>query len=295
MPAKSTGTDGGKTHTATTSSTPAASNFGAAAKTNSKNQMGDKTLSIVIGVVVGCVALAIMGLIFFCLHRRRKRTGSFFLRRWTPSPTGWRPPHDDTEHFGNVSYVTGGVPYEQQPKLPQVTEMQRRGNTPPVNMHPAVLASSSRSTSDDNPFFTPQERSTAQLHEIDGQAIRHVELDHGDPSQRRSSSSVGNSRPPTPFSPLMMQQMPGPSQRPQIHVNPFASSEDREAEDVVSPIVPTRSPERRYSPVVHYPSWDEVSEFNFSDDERAARAQAADGGDGYRRVMERRDGRHELA
>ena len=209
---------------------------------------------------------------------------------------GWSPPHEDTENFGTVSYVTtGGVPYEQQPKLPQVTEVQRGGNTPPLNMHPAVLASSSRSTSDDNPFFTPQERSTTQLHEIDGEAIQHAELDHGEPAQRRSSSSVRNSRPPTPFSPLMMQQMPGPSQRPQIHVNPFASAEDREAEDVVSPIVPTRSPERRYSPIVHYPSWDEVSEFNFSDDERAARAQAADGGDGYRRVRERRDGRHELA
>jgi FtsZ-interacting cell division protein ZipA len=298
-PAKSTGSDGGKAHTTTTSSKPAASDFGSAAKTDSKDQMGDKTLSIVIGVVVGCVALAIMGLVFWCLHRRRRRTGSFFLRRSTPSPMTWMSPHEDSEHFGNVSYVTtGGVPYEQQPKLPQVTEMQRRGNTPPLNMHPAALhASSSRSTSDENPFYTPQERSTAQLHEIDGQAIQHTELDHGEPAQRRSSSSVRNSRPPTPFSPLMMQQMPGPSQRPQIHVNPFASSEDREAEDVVSPILPTRSPERRYSPIVHYPSWDEVSEFNFSDDERAARAQAADGGDGYRpRVgRERRDGRHELA
>jgi FtsZ-interacting cell division protein ZipA len=261
--------------------------------------MGDKTLSIIIGVVVGVVALAIMGILIYCLHRRRRKTGTFFLKRWSPSPTSWRPPHDDTENFGNVSYVTAGPPYEQQrpmyerqPKLPRVSVMQRR-NTPPLDMHPAVLhEQSSRSTSDDNPFLTPQERSTAEL---GGREIQPAaELEHQGPAQRRSSSSIQNSRPPTPFSPLMMQQMPGPSHRPQLHVNPFASAEDREAEDLVSPIVPTRSPERRYSPIVHYPSWDEVSEFDFSGDERERRRNY-DGGDGYRPTREQRDGRHELA
>ena len=285
-------------HKTETTSSPAASDFGAAAKVSSHDQMGDKTLSIIIGVVVGGVALAIMGIIFFCLHRRRRNTGSFFLRRWTPSQNSWRSPHEDTEHFGNASYVTtGGTPYEQQrqAKLPQVSEMQRRGATPPLNMHPAAVHhQSSRSTSDDNPFLTPQERSTAHLNEIDGRQV-HAELDHGEPAARRSSTSIRDSRPPTPFSPLMMQQMPGPSQKPKIHVNPFASAEDREADDVVSPILPTRSPERRYSPMVHYPSWDEVSEFDFSGDERE-RSHVSDGFQPARLAgRERRDGRYELA
>lgn len=287
-PAKTTGT-----HKTQATTSPAASDFGSAASTQAHDQLGDKTLSIIIGVVVGVVALAVMGIIFCLLHRRRRRTGSFFLRRQTPSPAHWTSPHEDTEQFGNSSYVTtGGTPYERQPKLPRVSEMQHRGPTPPLSMHPAVLhEQSSRSTSDDNPFLTPQERSTAHLNELEGRQIQHAELDHQEPAQRRSSTSIGDSRPPTPFSPLMMQQMPGPSQKPKIHLNPFASAQDREAEDVVSPILPTRSPERRYSPIVHYPSWDEVSEFNFSGDER----DRVDGGDGYRPANERKYGRYELA
>ena len=286
-PAKATGT----AHTTHTGA--AASDIGSKATVNNSHQLGDKTLSIVIGVVVGVVALAIMGIIFFCLHQRKKRTGSLFLRRQTPSPRMWTPPTDDPEHYGNVSYVTAGAAHhDRQPKMPQVSVMQQRGPTPPLNMHPAAMYdSSSRSTSNDDPFLTPMERSTAEL---DSHHVQHAELDHQEPAQRRSSTSIRDSRPPTPFSPLMMSQMPGPSQRPQLHVNPFASTEDREAEDVISPILPSKSPERRYSPIVHYPSWDEVNDFNFSGNERG-KAPVNDGSDAYRSHRERKSGRYELA
>ena len=287
-------TDSGKT-TATHSPTPTA--IGSEAAKNPHETMSDKKLGIILGVVIGCVALLVMAVVFFCLWRRRRNSGSFFLSRRSPSSLSggsWIPGRRSPQPFGTTTYVSGGTPAGQrEPKLPQVSVMQRR-NTPPMMMHPALHEQSSRSTSDDNTFYTPR-GSTTRLnhHEIDGQEIQHAtELDHHEPSQRRSSSSIRDARPPTPFSPMMMQQPPLPVMKPRLHVNPFSSPEDAEADDVVSPIAPTRSPERRYSPMVHYPSWDEVSEFNFSGDESDRRE---DGGDGWRPRRERKVGRYELA
>lgn len=267
------------------------------------DQKGDKRLAIILGVVIGVVAFTVMGVIFCCLWRRRRQTGTFFMRRRTPSVVSndsWRPGQSGPQNyrnFGTTSYVSGPLDpgHSKQPNA----FVTPRGNTPQMAMHPAVLhAQSSRSTSDDNPFYTPEERSlrsTTHLnpHELDGQPVRHAELDHDEPFNRRSSSSIRNSRPPTPFSPMMMMPMPDPSSRPALHVNPFSSAEDAEADDVVSPILPGRSPERRHSPMVHYPSWDEVSEFNFSGNGRDRRAE--DGGDGFQSSRQRVDGRHEMA
>jgi hypothetical protein len=100
---------------------------------------------------------------------------------------------------------------------------------------------------------------------------------------------------------MEMMQMPGPSTlqryQPQQHIqtsNPFSSPEDQEADDIISPILPSRSPERRYSPIIHYPSWSEVSEFDFAGE---GRRRMSDGGDdGWRPGQDRgMDGRHELA
>lgn len=257
--------------------------------------MSDKRLAIIIGVVLGVVALAVMGLVFFCMHRRKKDNGSFFLRRTTPSMRSngsWMPGRNDT--MGTTTYVSTGSADPYQSKYAQTTVVPR-GDSPPMSAHPAFMHNeSSRSTSDDNPFYTPGEGSMTNLHshELDSQQIQ--EADYAQVANRRSSSSVREDRPPTPFSPLMMMQMPGPGAKAQIHQNPFASPEDAEADDVVSPIMPpARNPERRYSPMVHYPSWDEVSAFSFSGDERDARQE--DGGDGWRAERERRDGRYELA
>lgn len=146
-------------------------------------------------------------------------------------------------------------------------------------------------------------------------------------SHRRSSSSgrsdLGmNDRPPTPFSPMVMLQASSPpqqQQQPQPQPNPFTSAEDEdiaqrqnltqyqqpdpyEEHDVVSPILPpSKSPARRNSPLVHYPSWSEVSEFNFTGEpnsaERNVRQQRSrsSGRDGYGRDRESVVGRTELA
>ena len=274
------------------------SDVGSVAAKKPQDSMSDKTLAIVLGVVISLVAVLVMAIVFCCLWRRRKRTGSFFMSRRSPSVAssrGWVPPRSNPNEYGTTTYVTGGGSSHLNTKQPLVSTMPR-GNTPDMSMHPALHGQNSRSTSDENPFYTPEERSMMHPshHEIDGQEIQHAELDHHEPSQRRSSSSFRHSRPPTPFSPMMMQQMPGPTQRPQLHVNPFSSPEDAEADDTVSPIVPTKSPERRYSPMVHYPSLDEVSQFSFSGDERDRRYD--DGGDGWRRSRpQRSNGTFELA
>jgi len=268
------------------------------------HQGADKRLAIIIGAVIGCVVFIMLGVIFFCLYRRRKDNGSFFLRRTTPSMRSngsWRPWAGQQDTLGTSTYVTAGQSDMSGPKYPRASVIPR-GPTPPVSAHPAFLHhESSRSESDENPFYTPQERSISNRspQEIDGQEIQQVEFGHDEPA-RRSSHSMRNSRPPTPFSPLeMMSQMPGPAARPQVHTNPFTSPEDDEAEDTVSPVLPNhRNSDWRHShmPMVHYPSWDEVSAFSFSGsgDERDARQQV-DGGDGWRPDRERRDGRYELA
>ena len=103
------------------------------------------------------------------------------------------------------------------------------------------------------------------------------------------------------------QRVHNPQDHAQEHPshNPFASPEDDDIEDerldMVSPIIPARSPERRHSPMVHYPSWSEVSEFDFSGDNRrvhpSLRGQSSneDGGDGWRPTRESTIGRQELA
>jgi len=77
----------------------------------------------------------------------------------------------------------------------------------------------------------------------------------------------------------------------------------RETDDVISPIMPpARNPERIHSPMVHYPSWSEISEFDFSGDGRRRNSMRGQysfdhDDDGWRPVRGRDSivGRHELA
>lgn len=147
-------------------------------------------------------------------------------------------------------------------------------------------------------------------------------------SYRRSSSSSHsdaelNDRPPTPFSPMMMLQTSSPpqQQQQQPQQDPFTSHKDedfaqrqrltrpfsdvyQDEDDIVSPIQPpSKSPARRYSPLVHYPSWSEVSEFNFTEESQSQSAEwnarqqrsRSFGRDGYGRDRESVVGRTELA
>lgn len=270
-------------------------------KASHKKKHGDEELGIVIAAVVGAVVLTVFGIVFCCLWRRRRATGAFFHRRPTPSISDsdintWRSPM-----IQDASGMSSGPSHDWTEKYNRMPVAERELQ-PPMAMHPAYMRhSSSRSTSEDNPFFTPQERS--EHYEMEGEQTRHNELGAGaaaEVSQRRRSSSPmrQTSRPPTPFSPMAMMALSSHQQRQE---NPFRSQEDEEADDVISPIVPARSPERRHSPMVHYPSWSEVSEFDFSGDgkyRRSVRGQSSgeeDGEDGWRPRRESVLGRHELA
>ncbi|KAK5123067.1 hypothetical protein LTR85_003263 [Meristemomyces frigidus] len=294
------GTTGGVVGSPTTSVLAEATNNSSGNSSPHHDLTSDKKLGIVIGVVVGSVAFAVLALVFCCLWRRKKATGRYFLRRPTPSITDsdldtWRSPMQQ-----ETSTLSSGPSREWTDKYNRMSTQERLA--PPMAMHPAYLRQySSQSTSEENPFFTPQE--SPDHHEMEGDQMHHNELDASEgPSQRRSSSSFRRlSRPPTPFSPMAMMGLSSAPQQ-QNH-NPFTSPEDEEADDVISPIIPSRSPERRHSPMVHYPSWSEVSEFDFTgSNEGRGRASlrgqssSEEGGDGWHPA--RREsviGRHELA
>lgn len=297
-----------------------------------KNFWDDKKLGIILGCVIGIVTLILLGVVFWCLKRRKDDTGSFFMRRRTPSIASTRSeirswlPGSRPDTYGNTTYVSaGGNNLDSWEKQPAVGSRPEMGE-PRMSHHPAFAAArvngSSRSTSEDNPFYTPAERFDVQLgHDPDlerGAYDPHpVELDDNGHARPRSSGSLHatGDRPPTPFSPMEMMGFGASKAAPssqverrdfgqnpaqgQQHTNPFASPEDGEEDDLVSPILPSRSPERRHSPTVHYPSWSEVSEFDFHGDGRQSVRNVSsvetDGGDGWHPVQERTQGRYELA
>lgn len=315
----------------------------------------DRTLGIALGVVFGVLAVAVMLLALCCIDRRQKKHGGTGLfpsrRRRATSPTdsevgAWRARHP---HMGLVSTITGPMtqvnnrqPREWVDRYNRLADQQ----TPPAHMHPAFMQQNTEYTgaaSETNPFFAPVARSNEDANRHSEQQEYHpgypktgfnvevVPHTPHRPNARRSQSSrrrsmnsnpstieeeeERTSRPPTPFSPMMMLQASLP---PHQATNPFISDEDEdsaqrqrltqheperyEADDVVSPIhPPSRSPARHYSPLVHYPSWSEVSEFDFSGEsdlgDRRVKAQRSrnSGDDGYGRDRESVVGRLELA
>ncbi|KAK0361746.1 hypothetical protein LTR94_022107 [Friedmanniomyces endolithicus] len=312
VPPKSTGTPVTSVLAeSTTAATPVAS----------QGMRSDEKLGVGIGVAVGAVALIVLGLIFCVLHKRRKASGTFFKRRPTPSVSdsdveAWRSPM--SRQTSTRSY---GPSRDWMQQYNRMSEAPVAGvQPPPMAMHPAfVHQHSSRSTSEENPFFTPSE---SPDYSMTG-AVSTLT-----PEPQQQPRSV------TPFSPAMMstswaqrmhddpqhqnpyhnQYHNEPLHLPAPNHNPFASPEDEdEMDDIVSPIIPARSPERRHSPMVHYPSWSEVSSFDFAGEgghgggvagrnSRAARSEPSSvegsGSDGWRPALGRGDsmyGRSELA
>lgn len=312
----------------------------------------DRTLGIALGVVFGVIAVALMLLALCCVDRRQKKHGRNGLfpsrKRRATSPTdsevgAWRARHP---HMGLVATVAPPMSQaNNRPPREWVDRYNRLADqqTPPAHMHPAFMhqhTDSAGSASENNAFFTPADRSTENTIPRIAQHDYHPgypnsksgfnvdvvpytpyrpEARNSQTSYRRSSSSdrsmvERNSRPPTPFSPMMMLQASSPPQQ----TNPFVSDDDEDAaqrqrltqqepeayegDDVVSPMQPpSRSPARRHSPLVHYPSWSEVSEFNFTGEsdlgDRNVRAQSSSssGRDYYGRDRESVVGRTELA
>lgn len=314
----------------------------------------DRTLGIALGVVFGVLAVAVMIFALCCVDRRQKKHGGSGIfpsrKRRATSPTdsevgAWRARHPHMSLVSTVappmSQANNRPPREWVDRYNRLADQQ----TPPVHMHPAFAhqhSDSTGATSETNPFFTPMAPSTGntglqQTEQHDyhpGYPKPSFNVDVSPytpyrPDARRSHSSYRrsissnrsmeedrNSRPPTPFSPMMMMQA-SMSSPPQT-TNPFVSDYDEDAaqrqrltqpepeayegDDLVSPMQPpSRSPARRHSPLVHYPSWSEVSEFDFTGEadigDRSVRAQRSrsSGGDGYRRDRESVVGRTELA
>jgi len=313
----------------------------------------DRTLGIALGVVFGVLAVAVMIFALCCVDRRQKKHGGSGIfpsrKRRATSPTdsevgAWRARHP---HMSLVSTVAPPMTQaNNRPPREWVDRYNRLADqqTPPVHMHPAFAhqhPDSTGATSESNPFFTPMARPTENTASQPEQHDYHpgypktgfnadvVPYTPYRPDARRSHSSYRrsissnrsledqNSRPPTPFSPMMMMQA-SMSSPPQT-INPFVSDYDEdvaqrqrltqpepeiyEGDDIVSPMQPpSRSPARRHSPLVHYPSWSEVSEFDFTGEAdlgdrsvRAQRSRGSSGGDGYRRDRESVVGRTELA
>jgi hypothetical protein len=314
----------------------------------------DRTLGIALGIVFGVIAVAVMILALCCVDRRQKRHGGNGIfpsrRRRATSPTdsevgAWRARHP---HMGMVTTIAGPMAQaHNRPPREWVDRYNRLADqqTPPAHMHPAFMhqhIDSTGTATESNPFFTPEARSTENAGLPSAQPEYHPgypqvpiksgfnvdvvpyapyrpEARRSQSSHRRSSSSDRSmvervSRPPTPFSPMMMLQASSPPK----HTNPFVSEYDEDAaqrqrltqqepeayegDDVVSPMQPpSRSPARRHSPMVHYPSWTEVSEFNFSgesdlsDGNMRAHRSTSSGRDDYGRDRDSVVGRTELA
>ncbi|KAK5115959.1 hypothetical protein LTR62_000415 [Meristemomyces frigidus] len=302
----------------------------------------DAKLGIGIGVAVGAVALAVLALVLCCLHRRKKSTGRFFNRRATPSITDsdigtWRSPmqrHSSTL-MSSGRQNNWAERYEPMPEAPEMSYAPHRTyepatelQPPPMSTHPAYAGQHSNysSSEDNNPFFTPEERSEQHQYELAGDASLQTQAHHNEPvtmAARRSWESLQQeqpihipqaeeqeARPRTPFNPMRAMLNTNniiPARKPvpaQVgHSNPFShpsdSEADAETEDLVSPILPSRSPERRHSPMIHYPSWNEVSEFDFGEEGRRGRGMGSgesnSGGEEGRLRRESVVGRHELA
>lgn len=281
--------------------------------------IGDKKLGIILGCVIGAVALLVMGVIFVCLKRRKDDTGSFFQGRRTPSNAStaikrrsWLP-GSRSSGYGPISYVSAGASNpDAWEKGPQMTVRPQMGE-PRMSQHPAFAGArqhrSSRSASEENPFYTPAERIDAQLgrrYDLERGSYdpEPAELDSRDIARRDSIGPLrmmgfGASRTGPPSQQVERRDFGEDAAYNRDHAtHPFSSPSDEE-DDVMSPIIPSRSPDRRYSPMVHYPSWSEVSEFDFHGDGRRGlrnmSSSETDGGDGWHPAGERRDGRYELA
>ncbi|CAD0016807.1 unnamed protein product [Aureobasidium pullulans] len=269
----------------------------------------DRRLGIILGVVLGSIALALGVFLIWFLHRRRKNTGSLFKRRpSSPSDTevySWRN-DAQAEKYG----TSEAPPLLQTPMAAHGGYATRTwtnddddmhlgyGYRPEMHLDPAEL-SAERSergslqrttTSEDRHIGDMQDRpptpfSPASFAAMAASPVSPIEQD---PQRRRSSgfwpprgssegyrniepSQVARQPSLAALAGSVAQDYPHP-----YYQNPFASSEDYDEDDCENPYqdhqrrnlsptpdIPSRSPKRQSSPMVFYPSSDELGRFNF--------------------------------
>jgi hypothetical protein len=158
------------------------------------------------------------------------------------------------------------------------------------------------SMSEENPFYTPEERqssTSSRDNNASGEGIAvGAEVEPDNVGQRRPpmSEHTAYSR----DSPWPTAQHPGSPNREDmlLRYQPsqpnYPSRSDEEEVEVVSPLAPiTPFDPTRPAPMVHYPSWSEVSDFDFAvgNGTSSERKRVT----GWHPWRERRDGRYELA
>ncbi|KAI5256725.1 hypothetical protein E4T42_01505 [Aureobasidium subglaciale] len=274
----------------------------------------DRRLGIILGVVLGSIALALGVFLIWFLHRRRKNTGSYFKRRLSsPSENevySWRN-DAEAEKYGNPD----APPLLQAPMAAHGVYTTRDWTNDDDDMHlgyggyrheedhsPAELSAerSNRgslqriSTSEDTHPAYRQDRPPTPFspESFEAMAASPVSPIKQEPQRRRSSgfwpprnSSEGYRNLDSPHANAarqpslaalagsVAQDYPHP-----YYQNPFASSEDYDQDAYdgsyqdhqrhlsPTPDIPSRSPRRRSSPMVFYPSSDELGRFNFGID-----------------------------
>ena len=177
---------------------------------------------------------------------------------------------------------------------------------PPMAMQSDAAQRPSQSTIEDHAYYTPAERRSSAYSRPrepeESEARRDgAELDQHSPANRLTAMSLDVPPRPMSASPTgVMRQLISDTQRQHNEEgqNPFSSAEDDEIADVISPIAPPTQPSKavervRSMPIVHYPSWSEVSDFDFAGDGK--RRSWGKSGGSWHPWRERKDGRHELA
>lgn len=296
------------TASSTSSSVASTSSTGHSAQ---NGDSGDKRLGIILGVVLGSIAVALGAFLIWFLHRRRKNTGSFFKRRpSSPSDNevySWRN-NAEAEKYGNLdappllepsmaargAYPTrswnneydgmhfgyGYRPDEHSGPAELSAERSNRGSfqetprqqdrygeredRPPTPFSPELFATVAASPV--SPIEQePQRRRSSGFWPSRGSSEGYRNLDTPHTAHQPSLATLASS---------VAQDYPHP-----YYQNPFASSEDYDEDGYEdscqdprrhlspTPDIPTRSPRRQSSPMVFYPSSDELGKFNFGTEE----------------------------
>lgn len=219
----------------------------------SKSNDHNKILGIVLGVVFGVLVLAVVICVFLFCQRRRRR--GRILRPYE-SPAGeseiqsWRQPSSNT--FASQipdNYETGLARPPRSIFLP--ANPYQHANNPyqhvpnPYQNDQAIrslegAAPYESAASEDNPFYTPEERQS--LHSSGSVFNEHARVPH---------DFANPDRPPTPFASALF----GVPAR--------------------KPVPQQQNPHRSLESAIHYPSTSEASDFNFG----FAHSKADDFGD----------------
>lgn len=324
----------------TPTTTSSASNSTSASSSHgTDSDQSDKRLGIGLGVGLGSVALGLLIFLVWMMNRRKRRAGKFTKGHPSASESeiqSWRAPSSRSSQFPE-KYTTLEAPHPPVP--PMATHLAPTDHWANSNENSSSEENPFYSPYESYAELAAQnsrQHSITSLHELHGESSTHMLNDRpASPITRAAISAVGG-RPLTPYTPMEMQSPISPispaeetqhhgfwrnprdyvnlvdqpsssdaydSGRTSLHhssnpTNPFLSEED----DTFGapPAIPDRSERRRSSPVVHYPSGNELSTFDFGisgSRRRWADEEQAAGDDGWRGPASRREsviGRHEL-